>query len=119
VQLVAGLAGELNRPNLGLWALVDLSNDFDSSGRYRRLQRLRHAATHRFVVARRERAKPASTALIEHIRWEELKAQVVRQLQLSRAALFYLARAVDAHGGARSDQRPRIPLPRLPPPKLP
>lgn len=114
------LAGPLDAPNLGLWALVDLSGDFEKGGRYEALQDLRNAATHRFVAAHLEGVPTAANPLIERARWTDLKRHVIRQLQLARAAMFYLARAVET-GNARAAQpgtfRPQIPLPNtLPPP---
>ena len=44
-------------------------------------------------------AEPSS--LSEHIKWEDLIKQSLDQLELTRKAVMYLARAVDEHEQAR------------------
>jgi hypothetical protein len=103
--------------NSGLLALWDLSCDLEEDTLLGRLLQLRHAATHRLLVAHHG-STPGSGDLLERIEWFEFRAAMVEQLKVARAAIFYLVRLVDSHeqailsadeGGGRS--RPELPIP--------
>jgi tetratricopeptide (TPR) repeat protein len=93
------LAVELTKDNFnrGLLALCDLSCDLDRPTRLNDLVDRRHTATHRFLVAHELGAAsaPAGGRWLDRVDWEELIDGLVWQLQLSRAALVYLARLVE------------------------
>lgn len=82
--------------NLGLLALCDLSRDLEGDTPLAQLLALRHAATHRFLVAHHGLA-PDSTEWLERMEWTELVDVMLQQLAVGRAALVYLVRAVDSH----------------------
>jgi tetratricopeptide (TPR) repeat protein len=113
------LAALLGKPeeNRGLMALCDLSSDLEKPTPLSHLLELRHAATHRFLVAHTE-VVPESDDWLERIRWGDLKARTIEQLRVARAALVYLARLIDIHekrnGEAEESSegkvRPTLPL---------
>lgn len=80
--------------NLGLLALCDLARDLDADTPLARLLGLRHAATHRFLVAHHGMA-PESSEWLERLEWNELVRVMLEQLGVARAALIYLVRTVD------------------------
>lgn len=98
--------------NFGLAALCDLANDLRDDTPLARFVELRHAATHRLVVAHEFQA-PESTGWLERVSWPDFEAASLSQLQLARAAINYLVRAVDAEEDTRSQQfeGPLMPLP--------
>jgi hypothetical protein len=85
-----------NGGNLGLLALVDLSRDLDGDTVLADLLALRHAATHRFLVAHHGAAPPSSEWL-ERLEWTGLKDVMLEQLAVARAALIYLVRTINSH----------------------
>jgi tetratricopeptide (TPR) repeat protein len=93
------LAAELTKDifNRGLLALCDLSCDLDRPTRLNDLVDRRHTATHRFLVAHELGAAsaPGGGRWLDRVDWEDLIDGLVWQLQLSRAALVYLARLVE------------------------
>lgn len=98
-KMDVALATELTKDNFnrGLLALCDLSCDLDRPTRLNELVERRHTATHRFLVAHELGAAsaPAGGRWLDRVDWEELVDGLVWQLQLSRAALVYLARLVE------------------------
>lgn len=98
-KMDGALAAELTKNNFnrGLLALCDLSCDLDRPTRLNELVERRHTATHRFLVAHELGAAsaPPSGRWLDRVDWEELVDGLVWQLQLSRAALVYLARLVE------------------------
>jgi tetratricopeptide (TPR) repeat protein len=108
-------------PNSGLLALWDLSCDLEEETLLGRLLQLRHAATHRFLVAHHG-STPGSGDLLERIEWFEFRAAMVEQLKVARAAIFYLVRLVDSHEQAilsaeekAGRSRPELPIPTVEP----
>jgi hypothetical protein len=97
------LGAAITRPtwNLGLAALCDLANDLRDDTPLAAIVALRHAATHRLLVAHEFEA-PESSGWIERVEWPALEAASLEQLQLARAAIIYLVRAVDAEEHAKS-----------------
>ncbi|HKI85378.1 MAG TPA: LA2681 family HEPN domain-containing protein [Thermoanaerobaculia bacterium] len=91
------------RWNPGLAALCDLANDLRDDTPLAAFVALRHAATHRLVVAHEFKA-PESTGWLERVEWSAFKAASLDQLQLARAAIIYLVRAVDTEEHAKSQQ---------------
>jgi tetratricopeptide (TPR) repeat protein len=89
--------------NPGLAALCDLANDLRDDTPLAAFVALRHAATHRLVVAH-EFAAPESTGWLERVEWPAFEAASLDQLQLARAAIIYLVRAVDTEEHAKSQQ---------------
>jgi hypothetical protein len=98
----AELRAALGRPerNIGLLALCDLSCDLEDATPLRRRVRLRHTATHRFLVAHTEMVPP-SNDWFSRMRWSDLLKETIAQLHTARAALLYLARLIDAHENAQ------------------
>lgn len=82
--------------NLGLLALCDLSRDLEGDTPLARLLALRHAASHRFLVAHHALA-PESTEWLERMEWTDVVEVMLQQLAVGRAALVYLVRAVDSN----------------------
>lgn len=101
--------------NPGLAALCDLANDLRDDTPLAAFVALRHAATHRLVVAH-EFDAPESTGWLERVEWSAFEAASLDQLQLARAAIIYLVRAVDTEEHAKSQQYGEdalVPLPRV------
>jgi hypothetical protein len=98
-------AGAITPPiwNPGLAALCDLANDLRDDTPLAAFVALRHAATHRLVVAH-EFAAPESPGWLERVEWSAFEAASLDQLQLARAAIIYLVRAVDTEEHAKSQQ---------------
>ena len=108
-------------PNSGLLALWDLSCDLEEDTLLGRLLQLRHAATHRFLVAHHG-STPGSGGLLERVEWFEFRTAMVEQLKVARAAIFYLVRLVDSHeqGILSADEeagqsRPELQIPTVDP----
>jgi hypothetical protein len=103
----AALAAELSKDNFnrGLLALCDLSCDLDRPTRLNELVERRHTATHRFLVAHEQGAAsaPPGGRWLDRVDWNELVEGLTWQLQLSRAALVYLARVVEIREGRREE----------------
>lgn len=89
--------------NPGLAALCDLANDLRDDTPLAAFVELRNAATHRLVVAH-EMEAPESTGWLERVEWPALEAASLDQLQLARAAIIYLVRAVDLEEHAKEQQ---------------
>lgn len=113
----AHLSGE--QANSGLLALWDLACDLEEETLLGRLLKLRHAATHRFLVAHHGMA-PESGELLERVEWFDFKSAMLEQLKIARAAIFYLVRLVDSyeHGVLQADKqkdgvRPTMPIPKV------
>jgi tetratricopeptide (TPR) repeat protein len=84
------------KANPGLLALCDLTGDLERPTPLNELVERRHAATHRFLVAHHMLlAEPADNDWVERIEWDELVHGIISQLQTARAALIYLAQAID------------------------
>ena len=81
------LAVSLDRPerNVGLLALCDLSCDVRQETPLARRVLLRHAATHRFLVAHTERV-PVSDDWFDRVRWPDLVRDTIAQLHVARAS---------------------------------
>jgi hypothetical protein len=106
----------LDPVNLGFWALVDLTADFEDGGRYAHLERLRHAATHRLVVQHDEfgRQELKLEGIIVHLGQDDFGKMLVDQLRVGRAALIYLVQGIDRQETRRpgDTNAPAMPLPR-------
>lgn len=104
--LTCEIAAALVKPerNRGLLALCDLSEDLEDDTLLRRLMRLRHTATHRFLVVH-SMMPTTSNAWLDHLGWDELVEGLHQQLAIARAAIIYLARMIDIHEGARRDSK--------------
>jgi tetratricopeptide (TPR) repeat protein len=85
----------LEAGNLGLWALCDLSADLEEKGRYRPLQQLREAATHRIVIQHDIGAPGGSSDMVVHVGWDDFADRMRAQLRVAKAALVYLVEAID------------------------
>jgi tetratricopeptide (TPR) repeat protein len=84
------------KANPGLLALCDLTGDLERPTPLNELVERRHAATHRFLVAHHMLlTEPADNDWVERIEWGELVNGIISQLQTARAALIYLAQAMD------------------------
>lgn len=78
------------KSNPALIALAELSLDTESGGALYENKAMRHASTHRFIVIH-DIGSTASrqSAFIEHYAVSEFHKNVIRSLQLTRAALLY------------------------------
>ena len=81
--------------NPGLTALCDLANDLRDETPLAEFVALRNSATHRLVVAHEFEA-PESQGWLERVEWPDFEAAALDQIQLARAAIIYLVRAVDS-----------------------
>ena len=81
--------------NAGLAGLCDLANDLDQDTALSRLLELRHAATHRLVVAHELATPDSAPDWLTRIAYDELVERSLEQLRLVRGALMYLLRAID------------------------
>lgn len=99
--------------NEGLSAILDLSCEVAGDEHRTALKEqiaLRHAATHRYLVAHdlpmydRDEAK-----WLERVDWGDVVAATIEQLRVTRAALVYFARAIEAREGARDHEGETIP----------
>jgi len=106
----------LDPVNLGFWALIDLTADFEEGGRYAHLEQLRHAATHRLVVQHDEfgRQELKLEGIIVHLGQRDFGKMLVDQLRVARAALIYLVQGIDRNENRqpRDESIPTTPLPR-------
>ena len=87
------VAAEIDAGNAPLLALVSLADDFGPAAPFENQQALRHAATHRFLIAHDHTATepmPASTPEVEHVELDELVREVLYALQGARASILYL-----------------------------
>lgn len=101
--------------NPGLAALCDLANDLRDATPLAKFVALRHAATHRLLVAHEFEA-PASDGWLERVDWPTFEAASLDQLRLARAAVIYLVRAVDTEEHAKEEQLGEgklVPLPTI------
>lgn len=101
------LGAALSRPerNRGLLALCDLSSDLGMDTALSRQARHRHTATHRFLVAH-SIMTPGSTEWLDRLDWTQLVDESLQQLGIARAAIVYLARAIDIHEKAQRSATP-------------
>jgi hypothetical protein len=97
--------------NPGLAALCDLANDLEDDTPLSRLVAMRHAATHRLLVAH-EVEPPESTEWLTRVDYSDIAQRSLEQLRLCRGGIIYLLRAIDAHEDHLADTRegPVIPL---------
>lgn len=107
-SLAPQLAAALSKPerNRGLLALCDLSADLDKETALRRQVGHRHTATHRFLVIH-SMMTPSSTEWLDRLDWGQLVDESLQQLGIARAAIVYLARAIDIHEKAQRGAAPR------------
>lgn len=82
--------------NRGVMALIALSVEVSHNSVLARYVDMRHAATHRFLIAHMAEA-PASDTWITRTSRDDLRSESIALLRVARAALIYLARAVDIH----------------------
>ncbi len=92
-ELAASLT---EHPDRGLIALLDLSCDLEQRTSLTRLLERRNAATHRFVVTHQMLTEETADEWLDDIEWPAFVDQSISQLQIARAAVVYLVRAVDA-----------------------
>jgi len=97
IQLQTAL--DLPEHNVGLLALLDLSEDLGRDTVLSRHMTRRHAATHRFVVAHNIMV-PEANHWMDRVEWLHLIGESLRQFKTARAALMYLAGLVDRHESA-------------------
>jgi len=85
----------VNRGNVALVALAELSLDIESGGALFQKKALRHSSTHRFTVLHDEGCSASrASELVEHYRAREFESQLISSLQLVRAALLYFVEMV-------------------------
>lgn len=96
--------------NPGLAALCDLANDLRDDTPLAEFVALRHAATHRLVVAH-EFEPPESTGWLERVYWPDFEQAALDQLKLARAAVVYLFRAVDTEEHSKSENAEGLVMP--------
>ncbi|HEY7951228.1 MAG TPA: LA2681 family HEPN domain-containing protein [Solirubrobacterales bacterium] len=110
-------AAELRSGNRGLLALCDLSLDVSGDNDATELKRLvarRHAATHGYLIAHDlPMYKEDEAEWLTRIDWSELVEGAIQQILIVRAALVYLARAIEIHEEER-DSENAMPLPSYP-----
>ncbi|HET7416982.1 MAG TPA: LA2681 family HEPN domain-containing protein [Solirubrobacterales bacterium] len=91
--------------NRGLLALCDLSCDLERKTRLAELIDRRHSATHRFLVVHEWGEDGAATGeFLDRVSWSELLDGLLWQLRTARAALIYLARAVEIRESRLGDE---------------
>jgi hypothetical protein len=87
---------DAERFNRGLYALCDLAADLEQDSLLDRLVDRRHALTHRFFVVHDFLGESSADERLERLDWSTFVDESIKLLQLTRAALIYLARAVDS-----------------------
>lgn len=99
--------------NEGLAAIIDLSCEVGGDGHRTPLKdqiALRHAATHRFLVAHDLPMYEEDEAKwLTRVDWGDVVSGTIQQLRVTRAALIYLARAIAAREAARDHEGQVIP----------
>ncbi len=76
--------------NTALVALAEISLDIESGGALHTNKLLRHASTHRFIVVHDIGESPSrESAFVDHYPAIEFENNVIKSLQLTRAALLY------------------------------
>lgn len=99
--------------NEGLLALIDLSCEVGDDKHPTALKKqiaLRHAATHRFLVAHDfPTYEPDEAQWLTRVDWADVITATTEQLEVTRAALIYLVRAIAAHEGSRDHKGQVIP----------
>lgn len=117
VEMEPGLVAELRNGNRGLVALCDLSLDVsgdDDATELKRLVARRHAVTHGFLIAHDlPMYKQDEAGWLTRIDWSELVEGAIQQMLIVRAALVYMARAIEVREGGR-DSEDAMPLPGYP-----
>jgi hypothetical protein len=102
-----------NVRNEGLLALIDLSTEIGDDKHTTELKRriaLRHAATHRFLVAHNLPMYERDEAQwLTRVDWADVIIAAADQLRIARAALIYLVRAIAAHEASRNHKDQVIP----------
>jgi hypothetical protein len=106
-------APEIRAGNEGLTALIDLSCEVGDDKHPTALKEqiaLRHAATHRFLVAHDLPMYEQDEARwLTRVDWADVVTATTKQLQVTRAALVYLVRAIAAHEASRDHEGQTIP----------
>jgi len=87
---------DAERFNRGLYALCDPAADLEQDSLLDRLVDRRHALTHRFFVVHDFLEEPTVDERLERLDWSTFVDESIKVLQLTRAALINLARAVDS-----------------------
>jgi tetratricopeptide (TPR) repeat protein len=99
--------------NEGLAAILDLSCEIEGDEHQTPLKKQiawRRAATHRYLVAHGLPLYESDSAKwLERVDWADIVAGTIEQLRVSRAALIYLARAIQARENARDHKGETIP----------
>lgn len=99
--------------NEGLAAILDLSCEIEGGELRTALKEQiarRHAATHRYLVAHDLPLYEQDDARwLERVDWGDIVAGTIEQLRVTRAALIYLARAIQAHEESRDHEGETIP----------
>lgn len=84
------LRDQILKGNTAMIALAELSLDIESGGALHENKVLRHASTHRFIVAHDIGDTPSrESPFIEHYGALDFEKSLIRALQLTRAALLY------------------------------
>jgi hypothetical protein len=83
------------RGNRGLLALCDLACELERKTPLATLVNRRHTATHRFLVVHSIEPVIEASRPLDRIEWKSLVAEMVQLLGITRAAIIYLARAID------------------------
>jgi tetratricopeptide (TPR) repeat protein len=112
-EVELAFADQLRAGNDGLAAILDLSCEIEGDEHRTPLKEQiarRHAATHRFLVAHDLPLFEADDAKwLERVEWADIVAGTIEQLQTTRSALIYFARAVKACEDARDHAGELIP----------
>jgi hypothetical protein len=99
--------------NESLAAILDLSCEIEGDEHRTPLKKqiaLRHAATHRYLVAHDlPMYEPDDAKWLERVDWGDIVAGTIGQLRVTRAALIYFARAIQARENARDHKGETIP----------
>ncbi len=86
------------KENTALVALAEISLDIEAGGALHWSKLLRHASTHRFIVAHDIGDSASRTSsFVDHYRSEDFENSVIRSLQLTRAALLYFVDLIAQH----------------------
>jgi len=110
------------RGNRGLLALCDLACELERETPLAELVNRRHTATHRFLIVHTMEPAIEPVGRLDRIEWNTLVEQSTELLRVVRAAIIYMARAIDINEAlmAREDTakaavRAPLSLPRVDP----
>lgn len=91
----AALRPHIDKGNMALIALAELSLDVKKGGALHQKKAFRHASTHRFIVLHDIGCTPRRNSIhVEHSGFEEFKSILIESLQLARAAILYFVEMI-------------------------